>query len=66
MDRNTLVVYTKLSGKEFHRQVAMDRVIASHSLGSVTVSMLRYGMATSLGLNPAVGAVLPIFSDTGC
>ena len=56
----SVVVCTNLSGKKPHRQVDMDKVVASRSLGGVMVSTLAWD-ARDLGSIPALGAMLPIF-----
>ena len=61
MTINTVIVCTDLSGKESRRQVGVDRVIVSGSLGIVMASMIVSEIAGSVGWNPALGPIFPIF-----
>ena len=55
---HTVVFFTDLSGKDPHRQVGVDKVIASWSLGGV---MVNSEMARSAGSKSALGTIFPIF-----
>ena len=55
----TVVVCTDFSGKELHRQVGVDRVSTSGSLGGVMVSTLAWN-ARNVGLIPTLD-MFPIF-----
>ena len=55
------VVCTDLSGKEPHKEVDIDRVIASGSLGGVIVSSVAR-TAKELGSIPTLGAIFPTFT----
>ena len=54
-----ILVYTDISGKERHRQMDIDRVVAYRRLGGVVVSIMTQN-PSHLGSIPAVGAILPI------
>ena len=53
------LVYTDLSGKEPHSQVAIDRMMISGSRSGVMVSTLVWN-ARDVGFNPALGTILYI------
>ena len=57
------VLCIDLSGKEPNRQVGVDRVVASGSLGDVMVSALPRN-ANNVGSIPVLGAIFPIFTHT--
>ena len=57
---NSVVVCTDLSGKDPHRQVAMDRVVKSGSLHGVMVNTLAWNVI-DVGSIPILGAIFPIF-----
>ena len=51
-----VLVCTNLSCKEPHRQVVVDRVMTSDSLGGVVVSTLALNSSS-----PALGVMFPIY-----
>ena len=54
------MVSTDFLGKEPHRQVDVDSVVTSGSLGGVMVSTLAWN-ASDVDPIPALGAIFPIF-----
>ena len=57
---NIVVVCVDLSGKEPHKQVGVDNVIASGRLARVMVGTLVLEWQ-SISMNSALGPILPIF-----
>ena len=61
MKLNSIVVYRDLLDKEPHKQVGVDKVMASGSRGSVMVNTLPTRLTRGGGSIPTLGAIVPIF-----